>query len=184
MVYRLRGRLVLQGYVVLELSGDIQDYQQSDKGIKDKAVISWEIGKAALASAVIWWPAAVAGAKATGIGWLATRAALATGSLVTAAAPFTAGYMIGATAGTAIAEEVWGEEGAQTAMGFYSGGLLPGTEAPDLTDYQYIFKPTAPGGPVSLYDVAKTGVDNTLRGLAWLVENRPRTYRHPSPYMI
>jgi hypothetical protein len=174
MVYRLRGRLVLQGYVALELYGDIQDYQKSDKGMKDTAVISWEIGKAGLASAVIWYPAAVAGAKASGVGWVATRAALAMGSAVTIAAPFTAGYVIGATAGTAIANEVWGEEGAQTALGFYSGGLLPGTETPDVTDYQYIFKPTKPGGPVSLYDVAKKGYENTLRGLGWAVDKRPR----------
>jgi hypothetical protein len=64
--------------------------------------------------------------------------------------------------GTAVSASIWGDEGAQTALGFYSGGLLPGTEAPDLTDYQYIFKPTAPGGPVSLYDVAKKGFDNTV----------------------
>ena len=184
MVYRLRGRLVLQGYVVLELSGDIQDYQKSDKGIKDKAVISWEIGKAGVASAVIWWPAAVSGAKATGIGWLATRAALATGSAVSIAAPFTAGYMIGATVGTGIAQKVWGDEGAQTAMGFYSWGTLPETEAPNLTDYQYIFKPTKPGGPVSLYDVAETGLKGTLRAFDKYLQNRPRLYYNPGPLGI
>ena len=184
MVYRLRGRLVLQGYVALELSADLKDYQKSDKGIKDTAVVTWEIGKAAVASAVIWYPAAVAGAKASGIGWVATRAALASGAVATAVAPITTGYVIGATAGTAIAQTVWGDEGAQTALGFYSGGLAPGTEAPDLSDYQYIFKPTAPGGPVSLYDVAKKGVDNTLRALGWYQANRPKMYRHPSPYMI
>lgn len=100
-------------------------------------------------------------------------------------APIATGYAIGAVVGTVVAEEIWGEEGAQTAMGFYSGGLLPGTESPDLSDYQYIFKPTAPGGPVSLYDVAETGATTTVTlARKWWHGLPGNRYRRDHPYHI
>ena len=102
------------------------------------------------------------------LGWGATKGSLlaknlgyrvgAAGARVAARAtvvlaPVAAGAAIGATIGTAVSQVIWGDEGAQTALGFYSMGTLPGTEAPDLSNFQYIFKPTAPGGPQSLYDI-------------------------------
>jgi len=77
------------------------------------------------------------------------------GRAAMAGMPFVLGYMIGAYTGTKVAGDIWGEEGERVALGFYSGGMLPGTEKPDLTDFQYIFKPTKPGGPTSLYDIAE-----------------------------
>lgn len=180
----LVGRLVLQGAVFVDIYGDTKDYAKSDRGVLATSKYGWELTKASAASLAIWYPGVIDRGIATGIGWSAIRAGHLTWAATTVVAPITAGYVIGATVGTAVAQEIWGEEGAQTALGFYSGGLLPGTEAPDLTDYQYIFKPTAPGGPVSLYDLGKKAVDNTLMGLGWLIENRPEMYRHPSPYMI
>ena len=153
------------------------------------------IGAWAGATGALWIPEIVPYMVGRGIhhgsaaGWSALRAgAPYAGSAVTAIAPATAGAMIGAVVGTAISREIWGEEGAQTALGFYSGGLLPGTEAPELSKYQYIFKPTAPGGPVSAYDVAETGVKNTVlvvrKAVNWYLGKRPYTYTHPSPFMI
>jgi len=182
MAYLLRGRLVLQGYVFVELEGDRREYRESDRGAKARAKIGWELGKAMVASLGIWFPGVVDRGVASGVGWSATRAAALAGRAVTAVAPLTAGYMIGAAAGTAVAGTIWGEEGAQTALGFYSAGTLPGTEAPDLSDYQYIFKPTAPGGPVSLYDVAEAGARGTARGLGWLWSHRPQP--RGNPYLI
>ena len=181
MAYLLRGRLILQGAVFVELEGDRRKFRESDRGVKDRARITWEFGKAALASLGIWYPGVMDRGLAWGAGWSATRLANAAGAGVSAIAPITAGYVIGATVGTVIANEVWGEEGAQTALGFYSYGTLPGTEAPTITDYQYIFKPTKPGGPVSAYDVAKVGVDNTLRAVSFLLRKRPVV---GNPYLI
>ena len=130
-------------------------------------------------SAMIWNPLLKPAAIGTGL-----RLAAGSTLVSTVLAPLAAGYAIGATVGTAVSGAIWGKEGAQVAMGFYSGGLLPGTEAPNLTDYQYIFKPTAPGGPTSLYDVAKTGYDVTVLTVRNILANRPRMYTHPSPYMI
>ena len=127
-------------------------------------------------SALIWNPLLKPAAIGTGL-----RMSLSSTLVSTVIAPVAAGYMLGATAGTAVAGTIWGEEGAQTALGFYSGGTLPGTEAPNLTDYQYIFKPTAPGGPVSLYDVAEAGARGTARGLGWLWSQRKV---RGNPYLI
>ena len=155
-VYVLRGRLVMQGIITTHLIAELSDDED------DYFMDALAMGSFAIGTFSIWYPVV----KAAAVGWTATVAvegtAAAAGAVVTAAAPFTAGYLIGATAGTMIANEVWGEEGAQTALGFYSGGLLPGTEAPDLTDYQYIFKPTEPGGPESLYDIAEKGIETTV----------------------
>jgi len=124
--------------------------------------------------------------------WVGARVAAPVGTAVsTVVAPIAAGYLIGATVGTVIANQVWGEEGAQTALGFYSGGLLPGTEAPNLTDYQYIFKPTAPGGPVSLYDIAEAGLTTTVVTVKKLLSKsptlgrkRPRSRYSPLWYLM
>jgi len=143
---------VLTTHLMLELTDEEDDYLMD----------ALAIGSFAIGTFTLWQPLL----KAYAVGWAATGAVSATGTAiggaVTAAAPVAAGAAIGAAVGTGVAYAVWGEEGAQTALGFYSGGLLPGTEAPDLTDYQYIFKPTAPGGPTSLYDIAKTGKDMTI----------------------
>ena len=167
------GRMALQTAATAKFVYDVQ--KDTDDPVSDTIDFIWFAAE----SALIWNPLLKPAAIGT-----ALRMTLGSTLVSTVLAPVAAGYVIGATVGTAIAGEVWGEEGAQTALGFYSAGLLPGTEAPDLTDYQYILKPTKPGGPVSLYDVAKKGVDNTLRGAGWLLDKRPRMYRHPSPYMI
>ena len=180
----LVGRLVLQGAVFVDLYGDTQDYLETDKGVVATSKYSWELMKGGAASLAIWYPGVIDRGIATGIGWAAIRAGHLTWIGTTIVAPITAGYVIGATVGTAIANEIWGEEGAKTALGFYSAGLLPGTETPDLTDFQYIFKPTAPGGPVSLYDVAEQGIENTVLLVRKYLEQRPTMYKHPSPYMI
>jgi hypothetical protein len=163
------------GYASANMYRELTD--GDDDYLKDVFAISLWAG----ATGALWMPEVgsyIVGRSVSGIGvGMRAGARLAApyaGAAVTAAAPVVVGYAIGAVVGTAIANEVWGEEGAQTAMGFYSGGLLPGTEAPDLTDYQYIFKPTAPGGPVSLYDVAEAGVKTTLTTGHKLWKKRPR----------
>ena len=172
MNYVLRGRLVLQGVLTANMVSELSD--KEDDYLND----AMAIGTFTIGTFTLWTPI---GPRV--VGWTVTKVgaavASATGAVVTAVAPITAGYLIGATAGTMIANEVWGEEGAQTALGFYSGGLLPGTEAPDLTDYQYIFKPTEPGGPVSAYDIGKKGIDLTLLSIKKFVDRMPRTRRHP-----
>jgi hypothetical protein len=171
----LRGRMVMQGVLATHLYLELTD--EDDDYLMDALAV----GSFAIGTFTLWAPVA----KAFGIGWLATEAVTVTGtvgaSIVTAAAPIAAGYVIGATVGTVIANEIWGEEGAQTALGFYSGGLLPGTEAPDLTDYQYIFQPTAPGGPTSLYDVGKTALDVTVLSIRTAISKSPTLRRRRRP---
>lgn len=84
------------------------------------------------------------------VGALAIRGAA---KAATAIAPIALGYAAGAVVGTAVSQVLFGDEGATHAMGFYSGGTLPGTEAPDLSNYKYIVMPTEEGGPRSLYDI-------------------------------
>lgn len=173
--YASRGRYMLWGmataHMYHELTDDEHDY------IKDAlAVGGWVV-----ATGTVIIPEGFA----TIVGWSGTRTLSALKWMGRAAAPYiwsgfstvvapvATGYMIGATAGTAIANQIWGEEGAQTALGFYSGGLLPGTESPDLTDYQYIFKPTAPGGPVSLHDLAVKGLEITTLNMRRLANRMP-----------
>ena len=50
---------------------------------------------------------------------LAARGAVATSAMYAAA--IGAGYAIGATAGVAISQAVWGDEGAQDALDLYTG---------------------------------------------------------------
>jgi len=131
------------------------------------------------------------------VGWSGTKAwhgvraaavwgAPYAGAAITAVSPFAVGYMIGAVAGTAIAGKIWGKEGEQVALGFYSGGLLPGTDAPTLSNYKYILKPTAPGGPVSLYDIAETGATTTLALVKKWWNERPGYdhRRHGNQYLM
>jgi len=177
--YATRGRYILWGmataHMYHELTDDEGDY------IKDALAIgSWVVATGALA---------VPEGFATLVGWGGSRTLsgiAGMGRVVgpyigkafsTVVAPVATGYVIGATVGTVIANEVWGEEGAQTALGFYSGGLLPGTESPDLTDYQYIFKPTAPGGATSLYDLAATNVTGGVLTLKATYKKRPEYIR-------
>ena len=167
MVYGRRGRWVIWSGAAFHLHRELTD------GEGDYHMDALALAAFGFATANLFVP----NIQDSAIGWLVTRAALAGAALVTAAAPFTAGYVIGATVGTAISKKVWGEEGAKTALGFYSAGYLPGTESPDLTDYKYIFMPTAPGGPVSLYDVGKTGVDLTLRSISKAWGRREYTLR-------
>lgn len=173
MVYGRRGRWVIWTGAALHLHRELTD------GESDYHMDALALAAFGFATANLFVP----NIQDSAIGWLATRAALAGGAIVTAVAPITAGYVIGAAVGTAISQKVWGDEGAKTALGFYSAGYLPGTEAPDLTDYQYIFKPTKPGGPVSLYDVGKKGVDNTVRGVGWWLKRQTR-FHTSNPYMI
>lgn len=184
--YASRGRYILWGMASAKMYHELTD------GEGDYIVDALHIGAWVVATGTLIVPEGFA----TLVGWTGTRVAQgaaigfsqignAIGAAVsTVVAPVAAGYVIGATAGTVIANEIWGEEGAQTALGFYSGGLLPGTEAPDLTDYQYIFKPTAPGGPTSLYDIAKTGVTVTASTVRRLWASRPRFHPGSNPYLI
>jgi len=178
-VHVLRGRLIMQGIITAPMIAELTD-DEGDYLMDALAIAGWSVGTFSL-----WFPVVKAGL----VGWGATAAVEATAPIaaaaVTAAAPIAAGYLVGATVGTVISNEIWGEEGAQTALGFYSGGLLPGTEAPDLSDFQYIFKPTAPGGPVSLYDIGKKGVEGTgLLIRKYLRKRGRRFYFNPNPFKI
>ena len=173
--YAVRGRWALWGAasanMYLELTDDEGDYLNDALAIGAWGMATGALLVPEIGSSLIGWGltrGAQGGAWAAGIlgrgAWGAT----------TVVAPVAAGAAIGAVVGTGVSYAIWGEEGAETALGFYSGGLLPGTEAPDLTDYQYIFKPTAPGGPVSAYDVGKKGIENTILLVRKLWRKRPR----------
>jgi hypothetical protein len=187
-VYDSRGRWALWGMVTLGT------YQELTDGEDDYITDLVHIGGWALATGALMVPELVPRMVGFGLthSWSALRwagAAVApyVGAAVsTVVAPVAAGYLIGATVGTAIANEIWGEEGAQVALGAYSFGMLPGTEAADLSDFQYIFKPTAPGGPTSLYDVAETGLKTTvLVASKWWNERPGYDYRRRgSPYLM
>ena len=182
-----RGRLILQGMILTDYTMDMveefQEYQESDKDPSDAAELiassAWHTGMMGLQTMLVWLPLA----KPYAVGWTATKLAPTVQVVAAGAAAVTTGYAIGAVTGTVIANEIWGEEGAQVAMGFYSGGLLPGTEAPDLSDYQYILKPTAPGGPDSLYDIGKQTFDGLKStGKALWLKSRPRRRRRFNPF--
>lgn len=180
-LYVMRGRMIMQGVITTHLYYELTDDED------DYLMDALAVGSFAIGTFTLWAPVA----KAFAVGWTATVAAEAVApiaaSAVTAAAPFAVAYVIGATVGTTVAAAIWGEEGAQTALGFYSLGTLPGTEAPTLSTYKYIFKPTAPGGPVSLYDLGKKGVELTalsIKKASDTIPRRPRLYRHPNPFMI
>jgi len=166
------GRLTMQGIITVPLINELSD-GEGDFIDDTVAIASWSVATFAL-----WYPVVKSAAVGAAVVSIAETTAVVVGSAVTAVAPVTAGYAIGAVTGTVIANEIWGEEGAQVAMGFYSGGLLPGTEAPDLSDYQYILKPTAPGGPESLYDIGKKTFDGLKStGKALWLKSRPRKRR-------
>jgi membrane-associated protease RseP (regulator of RpoE activity) len=124
-----RGRLVMQGILsagyITSFDRSADKYLDSDKDPIDTAIVFGEVfGSTVLFGAGtigVWAPAVKAGV----VGSIATTAITATGKVagaaVTAAAPIAAGYAIGAVAGTAIANEVWGEEGAADAIDFYTG---------------------------------------------------------------
>jgi hypothetical protein len=185
--YSRTGRIAMWGlattYTYYELTDGDDDY------IND--VLS--LGAWAGATGALWIPEIVPWVIGRGVHYGAAAgmsglriAAPYVSAAATAAASVAAGAAIGATAGTAISAAIWGEEGARTALGFYSGGTLPGTEEPNLSDFQYIIKPTAPGGPVSLYDVAEIGLKGTLRGIGWLHSKAPAMPSRAqwNPYMI
>lgn len=167
---RLWGRIFLQTIATAHLISELKE-EEGDT-LSDAYDIAWF----ALESAMIWNPFLKAEIIGAGL-----RVTAGSGIVSTVVAPVAVGYAIGAVAGTVVADAIWGEEGAEVALGFYTLGLAPGTEAADLSDYQYIFKPTAPGGPVSLYDVAKEGVKGTGRILDSLWRHRPRL---GNPYLI
>ena len=174
--YASRGRYMLWGaasaHMYHELTDDEGDY------ISDALAIGgWVVATGTLIvpegfATIVGW----GGTRATNaVTWTGRAVAPYVGAAIyNVLAPVATGYVIGATIGTIIANEIWGEEGAQTALGFYSGGLLPGTEAPELSDYQYIFKPPEPGGPVSLYDLAEAGITVTATSVRRLWNTRPR----------
>jgi len=175
--YAVRGRWILWGAASVHMYRELTD-DEGDYLADALAIAGWGFATGALI---------VPQLLETIIGWSATRATQAALPIIGRAgmflSPFAAGYLIGATVGTVVAKQVWGDEGAQTALGFYSGGLLPGTDAPNLSDYQYIFKPSEPGGPMSLYDLGEIAVKVTLLTLR---QQRNRIIsRHPSnPYLI
>jgi hypothetical protein len=165
----LVGRMTLQGIATAELVYDLN--QKEGDTLSDAFDIGWYVAE----TMMIWNPYLKPG-------FIGAAVRTTAGSTVvsTVLAPVAAGAMIGAVGGTVIANEIWGEEGAQTALGFYSLGMLPGTEAPELETYKYIFKPTEPGGPTSAYDVVKAGWDLTVLGARRLWSKRP-TLR-PKPW--
>lgn len=147
------GRVVTQIYLTYPLYNELTD-KEGDY-LTDAIAITTYAYVTALNWAPIMKPTLIgAGVKASGrIALSAGASALQfTGRAVTVAAPFTAGYVIGATAGTAISGALFGEEGARTALGFYSGGMLPNTEAPTISTYGNLLKPseTSVPGPVEL----------------------------------
>jgi len=179
--YAVRGRWALWGaasaHMYWELTDDEGDYLNDALAIAGWGMATGALLVPEIGSSLIGW-GLTRGAE--GGVWAAGILGRGAAAVAVEAAPVAAGIAIGATVGTGLSYAIWGEEGAETALGFYSGGLLPGTEAPDLTDYQYIFKPTAPGGPVSLYDVGKKGIDLTILTGRRLWRKRPRlAWKHP-----
>jgi hypothetical protein len=172
------GRLTMQGIVTAPLINELTD-GEGDWINDTVAIASWTI-----ATAAIWKPVVTVAAKGGLVVHAVTTIGSAVGTATVVAAPFVAGAAIGAVVGTAVADEIWGPEGAQVALGFYSGGLLPETEAPNLTDFQYIIKPTAPGGPDSLYDIGKSasiGFKNAVSVVINKRRKRPLFY-NPTPF--
>lgn len=124
-----RGRLVMQGiltagYVTsFDRAGD--KYLDSDRDAIDAGRLISSVGFSTLIYGAgtigIWAPAIKAGVVGTVATTAVTTTATVAGAAVTAVAPIAAGYAIGATTGTIIANEVWGEEGAEHALDFYTG---------------------------------------------------------------
>jgi hypothetical protein len=178
--YAVRGRWILWGAASANMYWELTD-DEGDYLTDALAIAGWGMATGALIVPEI---------GSSIVGWVGTKAAQTAapiiGRVAMFTAPFAAGYMIGATVGTAISYAIWGEEGAQVALGAYSFGMLPGTEAADVSDFQYIFKPTAPGGPVSLYDLAETGVKTSvvLAKKFWRSTPGYDYRRRGSPYLM
>ena len=180
------GRLVLMGFIIDDYYGDIREYQKSDRGTDDKLELAYETGKTAIATVTVLaplWKTTVIGAGVRiGAGWALARAGALVATTATILAPITAGYMLGATVGTAVSQQLFGDEGAETALGFYSLGLLPGTEAPTLATYGNLLRPseTDVKGPVDyINDVIRTG--KVIGSGIW---NRRPTRYYKNPFMI
>ena len=124
-----RGRMVMQGVLTagyatsFNRAGD--EYLSSDKNPYDAGrFISHVFGSTLVFGAGtigIWAPTVKAGVVGSIATTVVVRSLAVTGAAVTAVAPLAAGYAIGATAGTVIANEVWGEQGASDALDFYTG---------------------------------------------------------------
>jgi hypothetical protein len=163
-VYDSRGRWALWGMattnMIWELTDDEDDY------LNDLiAVGGWGMATGALMVPELL--PRIVGYGVTHAGAPIARVAATVASTVVA--PVAVGYAIGATAGTVIASEVFGEEGAQTALGFYSLGTLPGTEAPTLDTYGNLLRPseTDVAGPVEIVQQ----ISQTVKAL---IRSRPK----------
>jgi len=172
------GRLILMGFIVDEYYGDIREYQSSDKTLDDKIELAYETSKATIATVTVWAPLWKTTLIGTGGRVFGTWALAKAGAIATVAAPITAGYMIGAAVGTAISQQLFGDEGAQTALGFYSLGLLPGTEAPTLDTYGNLLRPseTDVPGPV---DLVQDAVETVSVLVNFILKGIPRSPRRP-----
>jgi len=191
--YVLRGRIAAQTVIttnyIYQVNKDVQDYKASDKSTWDTGTL---IGSVALQTAALgvgtvatWYPAK----KAFAVGWLATKSLSGVGAVAGRAAmvvaPITAGYMIGAVIGTGISYAIFGDDGAQVALGFYSLGMLPGTEAPTLDTYSNLLRPseTSTPGPVDLVNRVIQG--GLIIGRKWWEERPGYDYRtRGSPYLM
>ena len=153
----LLGRIALQTYITYPLVRELTD-KEGDYLNDAQAIGQYTVG-----TILIWTPKWKPIAVGAGVRWSAGVA----GTALTAAAPIMAGYAIGATVGTAVSSKLFGDEGAQVALGFYSMGLLPGTDAPTLATYGNLLKPseTSTPGPVDLATAGLSAVKLQLRKL-------------------
>ena len=151
----LLGRLSLQAYITYPLVRELTD-KEGDYLSDAQAIGQYTVG-----TILIWIPKWKPIAVGAGVRWGAGVALSAT----TIAAPFLAGYAIGAAVGTTASSKLFGDEGAQTALGFYSLGLLPGTEAPTLGTYGNLLRPseTSTPGPIDLISQGVMAVKTKLR---------------------
>lgn len=191
--YVLRGRIAAQTIIttnyIYQVNKDVQDYKAGDKSTWDTGTL---IGSVALQTAALgvgtvatWYPAK----KAFAVGWLATKSmrglTLWSFQVARVVTPVTVGYLLGAAIGTGISYAVFGDDGAQTALGFYSGGMLPGTEAPTLETYSNLLRPseTSTPGPVDLVNQVVQG--GLIIGRKWWHERPGYDYRtQGSPYLM
>lgn len=117
----LRGRLILQGFVLGEFYQDMEKMKKKETNVGKLSIAAWGSLKAGIGTMGIWLP----WFKARTIGQAGTWI-LRTSASITA--PVALGYALGATAGTIIAEEAFGE--GQMAYDLYTnprfeeGGIL------------------------------------------------------------
>jgi len=151
----LLGRIALQTYITYPLVRELTD-KEGDYLSDAQAIGQYTIG-----TILIWTPRWKPIAVGAGVRWAAGVAL----STTTIAAPVLAGYAIGSAIGTAASSKLFGDEGAQTALGFYSLGLLPGTEAPTLETYGNLLRPseTSTPGPIDLISQGVMAVETKLR---------------------